>query len=197
MKSLAESIQWKIGLDEIALGESVQWKTGALKGWASPVLSAPFFISEGELVLCIYQILTKSKRKKAKKFFLFCLFYDLLTCIRKSVGEKGMDELKKLEKEAIEKALSASEEIKKLKQKQAQIQDKIARLKKRETDRERKARTRRLIFLGATIEKYWGASIAEGSKDMSCILYYLPQVKKIFDEGKFDTQWDKMQGQEK
>lgn len=111
-----------------------------------------------------------------------------------------MDELKKLEREAIEKALSASEEIKKLKQKQARISDQIARLKKRETDRERKARTRRLIFLGATIEKYWGSPIAEGSKELGCILHYLPQVKKLFDDGKFDAQWDKIkekQGQEK
>lgn len=97
-----------------------------------------------------------------------------------------MDDLKKLEKEALAKKLAeleASEEMKKLKQKQAKIEDEIARLQKRETEKERRERNHRLIFLGATVEKIWGGPIIENSKELECLIQYLPTIKNFFEEG--------------
>lgn len=107
-----------------------------------------------------------------------------------------MDNLKSMEKDAEEQALKKLEESKemiKLKQQLARTQDRINRLKKKETEKQRRERNHRLIFLGANIEKFWGGPIAEGSKEMAALIHYLPQIKKLLDEGKFDAKWEELQ----
>lgn len=111
-----------------------------------------------------------------------------------------MKELNKLEKEALAKQLQeveSSPEVIKIKQKIAREQDKLNRLVKKESEKARRERNHRLIFLGATIEQHWGSPIVENSKEMGCLIYYLPQIKKLYDEGKYNTKWEELKQKEK
>ena len=104
---------------------------------------------------------------------------------------------KKEEQEAIAYALANDPELKKLEQKLARLQDELANKKKKISEKERKIRDRRIYTLGATIEKFWGGSIVDGSKEMGCLIYYLPQIKKLYDEGKYDAKWEELKQKEK
>lgn len=96
------------------------------------------------------------------------------------------------EQKAVQSALAKMEmedpQIKKWKQQMAALDDKIARKKKQISEKERKERTRRLIALGATVEKYFGAEIKEGSDEMSCIVHYMPIIRTRFDKGEYKKQ---------
>ena len=101
----------------------------------------------------------------------------------------------KEEQKAVQSALAKMEmedpQIKKWKQQMAALDDKIARKKKQISEKERKERTRRLITLGATVEKYFGAEIHEGSDEMEYVIRYMPVIKKRFDEEKIKKMEEK------
>ena len=108
--------------------------------------------------------------------------------------------LNQMEKEALAKQLQeveSSPEVIKIKQKIAREQDKLNRLVKKESEKARRERNHRLIFLGATIEQHWGSPIVEGSKEMEAILYFLNSIKKQMETEKFNEHWESVLNERK
>lgn len=94
--------------------------------------------------------------------------------------QKALEEL-----EASPEMIKLREKEKKNLQEQQRIKDKIARLQKKETEKERKARTHRLIVLGAEVEALFGRKIADGTDEWECIKHYMPIVRREWENGNF------------
>lgn len=104
-----------------------------------------------------------------------------------------MQEMEKKAKEQTQKALDTSpemqkllEEQRKLKQKEERLKDKMIKLKKKETEKARKARSHRLIKLGAIIESELGIELPDGSDELEAIVRcYLPIIREERKSGRF------------
>ena len=109
-------------------------------------------------------------------------------------------EIDKVAKAKARKDLETSPEMqkllekqKKLKQEEERLKDKMIRLKKQESEKRRKARTHRLVVLGAIIEDAVGVELPEGCEELEALIRcYLPQVRSEIDSGKLYERLEKL-----
>ena len=95
-------------------------------------------------------------------------------------------------KEAARKEAEVSPEMqkllekqRKLKQEEERLKDRMIKLKKQESEKKRKARTHRLIVLGAMVEDILDAEAPEGSDIFEALRrYYMPLVRDEIKSGK-------------
>lgn len=98
----------------------------------------------------------------------------------------------KLAQEEAEKRLEVSPEMqklldkqKKLRQEEEQLKDRIIQLKKKESEKKRKARTHRLVVLGAIVEDAMGVELPDGCEELEALVrYYFPQIRNELDSGR-------------
>ena len=111
-----------------------------------------------------------------------------------------MQEMEKKAKEQTQKALDTSlemqkllEEQRKLKQKEERLKDRMIKLKKKETEKARKARSHRLIKLGAIIESELGIELPDGSDELEAIVRcYLPIIRDELMNGRLRDRLKKL-----
>ena len=115
-----------------------------------------------------------------------------------------IQEIEKKAKEKAKKDFDTSPEMqkllekqKKLKQEEERLKDKMIRLKKQESDKRRKARTHRLVVLGAIIEDAIGVELPEDSEELEALVRcYLPQVRSEIDSGRLYERLEKLHAED-
>ena len=106
-------------------------------------------------------------------------------------------DIKELDRKAREKALNdfnASPEMQKLiekqnklKQEEEKLKDRIIKLRQQETEKKRKARTHRLVVLGAIIEDAIGMELPKDSEILEAIVRcYAPIIRSEMKNGKLN-----------
>lgn len=109
-------------------------------------------------------------------------------------------EIEKIAKDKTSKELQVSPEMqklldkqKKLKQEEGQLKDRIIKLKKHESEKKRKARTHRLVVLGAIIEDAMGVELPDGCDELEALVRcYLPQVRNELNSRKLYERLEKL-----